>query len=320
MAQAAAQGQQTVKGPGVGAPEEQPSKAPAAEPAARAPDGEATVPGAEARPVAGTAPAPDVAAPPGGACAALPAAAPARAPSLPGSLPGSTGEPAVPAAAAAPAGESAAAGSSERTAAPAGAGAESPEQSEEMLEAAASLGSLALPPLGSGLTPLSSMPPLNSMPPPPETHLHTFAAAASALFSQLAREGCVSLAARDGEEGAAPASTPPRPPALQQPATPPAPLEAAAHSLDLSPFFSRAALQAAPPGADAASAAAAAAAAAAAPPRPAPAGAGAAAAAAAAPAAAAPAATLPAPFPAAGSITNSPGAPRRVAESPAPAR
>ena len=197
-------------------------------------------------------------------------------------------------------------------------GAESAEQSAEMLEAAASLGILgnALPrsegraagPLGAALATDDA--------PQPDASLHSFAAAASALFSQLQREGCVNLAPAAQLSGG-PSAQPP--PASAADTAPPAPLphipedgplepeapgqalQRSTPSLDLSPFASRlrphSALKASEAGAAAATTAAWGAL-----------QAGAAPAGPSTPPTGRPLTSLPAPFPAAGSITNSPGA------------
>ena len=202
------------------------------------------------------------------------------------------------------------------------AGAESAEQSAEMLEAAASLGIL-----GSAL-PRSEGPAAGALSaalaaddaPQPDASLHSFAAAASALFSQLQREGCVNLAPT-AQLGGAPGVQPqpasaadaaPLPHIPEDgPLQPEAPGQALQHttpSLDLSPFASRVgphtALKASEAGAAAATTAAWGAL-----------QAGAAPAGPSTPPAGRPLTSLPAPFPAAGSITNSPGA---VPACPAP--
>ena len=197
------------------------------------------------------------------------------------------------------------------------AGAESAEQSAEMLEAAASLGILgsALPRSdGPAAVPLSAALAADDAP-QPDASLHSFAAAASALFSQLQREGCVNLAPAAQLSGA-PA---PHPPASVAAATPLAPLphipengpmqpeapgqalQRTTPSLDLSPFASRLAPHSAPKASETGAAAATTAAwgalqAGTAPAGPSTSPAG------------RPLTSLPAPFPAAGSITNSPGA------------
>ena len=199
-------------------------------------------------------------------------------------------------------------------------GVDSAEQSEEMLEAAASLGSLGMAlaraeaspavSLGMALS-LEALPlsPTTAAAGPlpaaagaqPEANLHSFAAAASALFSQLARDGCVNLAA-SAAQGCTTAALPATPPkglphvseqGPVQPLTPAPTLGASqAIALDFSPFASRMFGQL-PSSAVADEAGAAAAVAQLG---------------ASTPAASPPLISLPAPFPATGSITNSPGA------------
>lgn len=195
------------------------------------------------------------------------------------------------------------------------AGAESAEQSAEMLEAAASLGILgnALPRSeGPAAGPPSAALAADDAP-QPDASLHSFAAAASALFSQLQREGCVNLAPA-AQLGGAPGVPPPPASAADaaplphipedgplQPEAPGQALQRTTPSLDLSPFASRigphTALKASEAGAAAATTAAWGAF-----------QAGAAPAGPSTPPAGRPLTSLPAPFPAAGSITNSPGA------------